>query len=199
MSPDVESEPSQSFSSIGVNDSMENLEFDSTIDALKSISEDMVEGSRVAPPVVVEKESREDIEEVVVTPTREMGEDLTEDSKDKVAEAIADTIIDDSDVMESSVDALRNKSIHEKMDISKMIEHGPTSSTELTRGASAPVLTDSAFNTPNMQSMRGKLQSLISELATATLSREEVNVFEDMFWEAKEKLYGAGRRGREES
>jgi hypothetical protein len=50
---------------------------------------------------------------------------------------------------------------------------------------------------PTAQSMRDKLQSLIADLDTATLTREEVNAFEDLFWDAKEKLYGAGKRGRQ--
>jgi len=50
---------------------------------------------------------------------------------------------------------------------------------------------------PTAQSMRDKLHSLIADLGTAMLTREEVNAFEDLFWDAKEKLYGAGKRGRQ--
>lgn len=52
---------------------------------------------------------------------------------------------------------------------------------------------------PKVSTMRGltdQLQRLIGDLATAALTREEVNIFEDMFMDAKEKLYGAARRGR---
>lgn len=49
---------------------------------------------------------------------------------------------------------------------------------------------------PAAQSLKERLQSLIGDLGTASLSREEVNIFEDMFMDAKEQLYGAGRRGR---
>jgi hypothetical protein len=49
---------------------------------------------------------------------------------------------------------------------------------------------------PTAQSLKERLQSLIGDLGTASLSREEVIVFEDMFMDAKEQLYGAGRRGR---
>jgi hypothetical protein len=44
--------------------------------------------------------------------------------------------------------------------------------------------------------MKDKLQGLILDLQTAALSREEVNSFEDMFMDAKEQLFAAGRRGR---
>jgi len=47
-----------------------------------------------------------------------------------------------------------------------------------------------------VQSLKDKLRGLILELQTAALSREEVNGFEDMFIDAKEQLYAAGRRGR---
>jgi hypothetical protein len=50
---------------------------------------------------------------------------------------------------------------------------------------------------PTAQSMKSKLESLISDLASAVLTRGELHVFEDMFMDAKEMLYGAGRRGRD--
>ena len=123
--------------------------------------------------------------------------DGIEDSKEAIAETIADTTIDDSDFLESS-SAMR-KSIHDNMDISNMVGQAPTPSIEALRGASAPVQAESQEGAPTMRSMREKLQGLISELGTAALTREEVNVFEDMFMDAKEKLYGAARRGRAES
>lgn len=201
MSPDVESEPSQSFSSVGVDDSQENLEFDSTADIFTSTGKEVAGATMVAPSEAIQKEEPvdDDVEEVA-TPVRELVQvDSTEDSKEIVAEAIADTTMDDSDFLESS--AAMRKSIHDRMDISNMIEHGhgPTRSVEVLRGASAPVQADSQEGAPAMPSMREKLQSLIGELATAVLTRDEVNVFEDMFMDAKEKLYGAARRGRAES
>jgi hypothetical protein len=50
---------------------------------------------------------------------------------------------------------------------------------------------------PTVQSMKDKLQSLIADMQGAALSREELREFEDLFVDAKEQLYGAGRRGRE--
>lgn len=200
MSPDVESEPSQSFSSLGVNDSMENLEFDGTTHAFTPITTEIAVGSKVAPSDAIQKaEPDEDGKmEEVATPIGETHVDHSEDSKDTVPEVIADTTIDDSDSLESSA-AMRNKSIHDKMDISNMVEQVPAPSVEILRGAGAPVQAGSTEGGPAMRSMRDKLQGLISELATAALTREEVSVFEDMFMDAKEKLYGAARRGRADS
>jgi hypothetical protein len=48
------------------------------------------------------------------------------------------------------------------------------------------------------QSMRGKLESLIGDLKTVALSREEVHELEDLFFDAKKHLYSAEQRGRRE-
>lgn len=49
---------------------------------------------------------------------------------------------------------------------------------------------------PTIQSMKDKLQSLIADMQGAALSRDELRELEDLFDDAKEQLYGAGRRGR---
>jgi hypothetical protein len=56
--------------------------------------------------------------------------------------------------------------------------------------------TEATEKVSTIRGMTDQLQQLINGLATASLTREEVNVFEDMFMDAKEKLYGAARRGR---
>jgi hypothetical protein len=48
------------------------------------------------------------------------------------------------------------------------------------------------------QSMRGKLESLIGDLKTVALTREEVHKLEDLFFDAKKHLYSAEQRGRSE-
>ncbi|KAG0645579.1 hypothetical protein D0Z07_8644 [Hyphodiscus hymeniophilus] len=48
----------------------------------------------------------------------------------------------------------------------------------------------------SFEGMKGKLQSLISDLGAVSLRREEMNELEDLFMDAKQLLYGAGRRGR---
>lgn len=53
-----------------------------------------------------------------------------------------------------------------------------------------------ALESTTMQDMKKRLQALIGYLGKAALTRDEVNAFEDMFMDAKEQLYGAGRRGR---
>lgn len=59
--------------------------------------------------------------------------------------------------------------------------------------AAAPLVS----NTPaTVDSMADRLQSLLDDLQTASLSREEANRLEDLFMDAKGHLYGAARRGR---
>ena len=198
MSPDVESEPSQSFSSLGVNDSMENLQFDRTADGVTSVVQKAVAGFKVALTDAIQKEELEEAGGPM-TPIREIRAESSEESKNIAAQVFVDTTIDDSDVLESSAVAPNDKSMHEEIDISSIVEQDPTPSVEGLRGASAPVQASLAESAPTMRSMREKFQGLISELATAVLTREEVSVFEDMFMDAKEKLYGAARRGRAES
>jgi hypothetical protein len=201
MSPEVELEPSQSFSAIGVDDSQESKDVDCLGESITSSGNEAVEASKVTPSDAIQKQEAVDDHEVeeVITPIRGLLHiDSMEDSKEITASAIADTTMDDSDFLDSSA-AMRNKSNHDEMDISNMVVQRPTPSVEVLRGAIAPVQADSQEGVPTMRSMREKLQGLISELATAVLTREEVNVFEDMFMDAKEKLYGAARRGRAES
>ncbi|KAE9367261.1 hypothetical protein N431DRAFT_385492 [Stipitochalara longipes BDJ] len=47
------------------------------------------------------------------------------------------------------------------------------------------------------QRMKVKLESFIEDLKSAALSRSEIQEYEDMFYDAKEHLYGAARRWRE--
>ncbi|RAL63296.1 hypothetical protein DID88_004372 [Monilinia fructigena] len=49
---------------------------------------------------------------------------------------------------------------------------------------------------PTSQSIKEKLLSLIKDLKTAALSRREVDEIEDVFMDAKSKLYEAGKRGK---
>ena len=198
MSPDAESEPSQSFSSLGMNDSIENLEFDSTADDVTSAVEKVVGGFKVALTEAIQKEEPEE-DGALETPIREMRAASSEEPKNIAAQVLVDATIDESDFLESSAAAQHDNSMREQMDISSMVEQEPILSVESLRGASAPVQASLVESAPTMRSMREKFQGLISELATAVLTREEVNVFEDMFMDAKEKLYGAARRGRAES
>jgi hypothetical protein len=46
------------------------------------------------------------------------------------------------------------------------------------------------------KSLVDRLRNIIGDLGQVALTREEVSSFEDMFMDAKEQLYGAGRRGR---
>lgn len=50
---------------------------------------------------------------------------------------------------------------------------------------------------PTYGSVQAKVQSLVRDLALVAFTREQVSSLEDMFMDVKEKLYGAGRRGRQ--
>ncbi|KAH6662331.1 Rap1-interacting factor 1 N terminal-domain-containing protein [Halenospora varia] len=50
---------------------------------------------------------------------------------------------------------------------------------------------------PTYGSVQAKVQSLVRDLALVAFTREQVGSLEDMFMDVKEKLYGAGRRGRQ--
>lgn len=63
-----------------------------------------------------------------------------------------------------------------------------TTSPEVTEVTEGPLSTE--------RSVAEKLQSIISDLNTASLSREEVHRLEDLFMDAKRKLYDAESRGR---
>jgi hypothetical protein len=54
-----------------------------------------------------------------------------------------------------------------------------------------PTETQSTF-----QALKARMQSVIAGLGLAAFSRAQVNEMEDIFMDAKENLYGAGRRGR---
>ncbi|KAM0142572.1 hypothetical protein ACHAP3_001677 [Botrytis cinerea] len=50
---------------------------------------------------------------------------------------------------------------------------------------------------PTYETIKERLLSLVKDLDVAALSRKEVNEIEDVFMDAKSKLYDAGKRGRE--
>ncbi|PBP21177.1 telomere length regulator protein [Diplocarpon rosae] len=58
-----------------------------------------------------------------------------------------------------------------------------------------PVIPETPLVT--VECMASKLQSLLRDLQRASLSRREVDRLEDLFMDAKEQLYKAGRRGRD--
>jgi hypothetical protein len=63
-------------------------------------------------------------------------------------------------------------------------------------GIDAEVAAEAEGVQATVESMKEKLRSLVGDLSDASLTREEINAFEDLFMDAKEALYGAGRRGR---
>jgi hypothetical protein len=61
------------------------------------------------------------------------------------------------------------------------------------------VQTDIFTEEPSIDSLKAKLKSIVSELGSVALSRDEISELEDIFMDAKQELYGAGRRGRAKS
>lgn len=57
--------------------------------------------------------------------------------------------------------------------------------------------TEPTVAAPTYQSIKERLLGLINDLDMAALSRREVHDIEDVFMDAKSKLYGAGKRGRQ--
>jgi hypothetical protein len=118
----------------------------------------------------------ERVEETVINETTFKDEsspapDTPESENDTTAEVIPAT---SSDAIETSVEVPVEEQI------------SPPASDEIEPEISA------------FQSMRGKLESLIGDLKTAALSREEVHELEDLFFDAKKHLYNAEQRGRME-
>lgn len=116
-------------------------------------------------------------------------------------EVVAETTIEGSSSLDNTSSAIKPEGEPEQEvgiidvpDINVVTsEEGPQS---VPTTNDALVRTEVVLEVPVAQSLKNRLQSLIEDLETAALSREEVNAFEDMFMDAKEQLYGAGRRGR---
>jgi hypothetical protein len=171
---DPEPEATQSFSSMDLDVSTQNTqETDCMTDALASSAKEAKDDVGITTPHSVGKrESRGG-----KTGGEAAGECVDTSSKEASGvEVTAETTVDDSNILDSA---------HEEGGVS-IVEVN-------TRFSGEQPQTEEV---PTAQSMRDKLQSLISDLDTASLTREEVNAFEDLFMDAKEKLYGAARRGR---
>jgi hypothetical protein len=205
-----ESEAAQSFSSMDLDTSMQDTEeMDSTTDAFTSSGKEAMEDHDVAISHAIGEQEQGGGpngggKEVELAETAEEGRGDVNSSreglKDSDVEVIAETTIDESSLIGSSADALREAATHEETGVTNVVEHIAISSGEPSQICHPPQDASSRNGSVeeviSAQGMRDKLQSLISDLDTASLTREEVNRFEDMFMDAKEKLYGAARRGR---
>jgi hypothetical protein len=116
-------------------------------------------------------------------------------------EIIAETTIEGSSSFDNVNSVVKSEEdIRKKTGITNVPDPATTAPGELAqtehRKADALVQTDIVPEIAAAESLKERLKSLIGDLGTASLTKEEVNVFEDMFMDAKEQLYGAGRRGR---
>jgi hypothetical protein len=116
-------------------------------------------------------------------------------------ELIEEIIIGESSSVENSSSASTNWDAEVRremvMNISKMttIYSEPVDQV-LPVQTIAAVQIEAVINNPTADSLKAKLQSIVSDLGTVALNREEINELEDLFMDAKQQLYGAGRRGR---
>ncbi len=108
-------------------------------------------------------------------------------------ELVPDTVIVETSSLEKSCSA---------------VEHGDTNSVDVTMqtksviksavSSSSKLAEEPAAQTSNItaSSLKDTLRRLISDLDQAVLSKQDVYEFEDMFMDAKRKLYDAELRGR---
>jgi hypothetical protein len=196
--------------SVDVDAPMPDTVDDSTTDALTSIANEpteeinMQEDEGRAPSVEEGLEIAQTAEEIAEDKVREDGVAINAQFQDGTTsfgfEVIADNTVDENNLLESpSPDPVRPESNPSAEDVletaPEVIEAplAPTSNVE--PEISSPAAAEPEI--PTMYRMREKLQGLITDLHTASLTREEVNELEDMFMDAKGLLYGAGRRGRQ--
>ncbi|OWP04417.1 hypothetical protein B2J93_4422 [Marssonina coronariae] len=117
------------------------------------------------------------------------------------ADTVEGSLIDES-ILRNFVSPLP---VSEEMRLDDLILPGTSSAAGSEDHTSPPPETpaqapkDSAIpETPlvTVESMASKLHSLLRDLQSASLSRREVDRLEDLFMDAKEQLYKAGKRGR---
>ena len=214
--------PSQSFSSVDQDNSVRDLqEMEITTEVHASSSTEAIVISEGE--VVVEKsiEVIQTMEELSAPHNEELdiaggegGEERPEEEIKEISRApantdpnasdiemVADTIIGDSRSLEKSCSASNKPGTETRKEVvsstsgvitipSDPVEHA------LPGQANVYIQTDVVVEAQSVQGLKDKLQSIIGDLRSVTLSRTEMNELEDLFVDAKEQLYGAGRRGR---
>ncbi len=96
------------------------------------------------------------------------------------------TPVSENDTTAEVIPATSSDAIETSVEVPNEVQTCPPASDEVEPEISA------------FQSMRGKLESLIGDLKTVALSRDEVHELEDLFFDAKKRLYSAEQRGRRE-
>jgi hypothetical protein len=120
---------------------------------------------------------------------------------------IDDSILDDTSMglglptTDDSVTMDRNVSYANKEEEGEAEDVAPAASEDVGQEAmdtEASSALNSTDTQSTFQSLKARMQSVIAGLGLAAFSRAQVNEMEDIFMDAKENLYGAGRRGRTE-
>lgn len=116
-------------------------------------------------------------------------------------EMVADTVIGESSSLENSSSAHNKPETEAQEEVVMSTSKIITMSSEpvgqvMPAQAEASVQTEVVVEAPSAQGLKDKLQSILGDLRSVALSRQEMNELEDLFVDAKEQLYGAGRRGR---
>jgi len=209
-------EVNHSFSSVDLDASLQNADADDAPpDAPASSQKEAAETKGVIPEILIAQASNPEssvqdesisgspiIEDVVMEdeiPNNAHGKEFPVSSNDEVIE---ETIIDNARLLDllSSAPAKLVENIQrpeDANDLQTMVVLPKEVAQTQTPQVDASSQTESIVEIPTAQSMMSKLQSLIGDLGKASLTREEVNTIEDMFMEAKQHLYGAGRKGRD--
>lgn len=205
-----------SFSSVDLDASLPNADADdASANAPASSQREAAETKDVIPEIVIEQAlnpepSMQDesisgspiIEDVVMEdefPNSTHGKKVPISSNNEVIE---ETTIDNTSSLEDSSPAapkpVENIERPEDVDdLQNMVVSPEEVAQTRVPQVNASSQIESIVEIPTAQSVMSKLQSLIGDLGKASLTREEVNTIEDMFMDAKQHLYGAGRRGRE--
>ena len=214
--------PSQSFSSVECEGSaQDSQEMETAAEALvTSSSTNEVIGANE-----VDIEGRFEVsrtEEEVLAPNNDelkvmgsqSGEERHDEEMEKSSEApvnnednisdvemVADTVIGESSSLENSSSAHNKPETEAQEEVVMSTSKIITMSSEpvgqvMPAQAEASVQTEVVVEAPSAQGLKDKLQSILGDLRSVALSRQEMNELEDLFVDAKEQLYGAGRRGR---
>lgn len=204
----AEPEVAQSFSSADLDASMQDLqEMNPATDAVTSSMSELVEEKRVEMTRTGDE---------ATSPDDELSVPLDPNSEEKQAEntccaasegqntpdvdMVAETIINGSSSLEESRSAPSPRKTQTREDVVMNTSKVTTISSQPV-ALSLPVQADVYTQTEGVveatiaQGVTDKLRSLIGDLRTAALSKEDIDKLEDMFMEAKQQLYGAGRRG----
>ena len=213
MYSDLNSGPAQSFSSVDLDTSTQNVRQGLLMEDIAPTSSEEVANSSTATSTsrrterdaVQERDTVEGkaeatlaLEGLLVT----MGNNKNDGGVFEVA-TIAETTVDETSFLESS-SAVKQEgtlgganSVDSLEPTAKATDEIPQIPLQANSSSNLSSQVGTFEERPTAQGLGDKLQSLINDLEVATLTHAEVYVIEKMFFDAKEKLYGAARRGRD--